>query len=505
MLLLACCVAASLSERTVRGDRGFRYRGGSHIYAVAAATPVAPVAPAATATADTALASSVSFDPSSNVCLLTIMTQERTASLHRMLTVWDGYVSIALLVDSYDEASPEGIGLLRYHGVLPLSPQRITLSIVEDRGYRSPHNRFPYNVLRNIALEGCISDYVMAADVDFVPYPLRPSAILRKALVEHDVRDGARNVLVLAAFEEVEQPRKSAQSRANATDPTATYPKPTGRRLALSRPAGLDKAELVRRVRAGQIVGFASREYDAGHRCDHVNTFLMTSASYRVEYEFGCEPYTVLPRAMAHQYEERFVGYGKDRVSWNYELAARGAVFHVPADIFLIHFNTYDEDEIGRRPKKKYGHFPNDWMLGESCWPAFRDRVQNQYNYSLYTCHQNTIDGLCAPICLVLLPVSMMERSAQKPQRHARMSLRQAPRQVRAVYGRGGTAVCQAVLHTTHDGYIIFARAAVECVQASDISAAPSAATHGHVVGRWTCQHGAAGGLSGPTSRAPRL
>ena len=33
-------------------------------------------------------------------------------------------------------------------------------------------------------------------------------------------------------------------------------------------------------------------------------------------------------------------------------------------------------------------------MLGESCWPAFRDRVQRQYNYSRYTCHQTTIDGL---------------------------------------------------------------------------------------------------------------
>ena len=50
--------------------------------------------------------------------------------------------------------------------------------------------------------------------------------------------------------------------------------------------------------------------------------------------------------------------------------------------------------QAGKRPKKKYGHFPNDWMLGESCWPAFRDRVQRQYNYSRYTCHQTTIDGL---------------------------------------------------------------------------------------------------------------
>lgn len=33
-------------------------------------------------------------------------------------------------------------------------------------------------------------------------------------------------------------------------------------------------------------------------------------------------------------------------------------------------------------------------MLGESCWGAFRDRVQAQYNYSLYTCHQRQIDGM---------------------------------------------------------------------------------------------------------------
>ena len=54
-----------------------------------------------------------------------------------------------------------------------------------------------------------------------------------------------------------------------------------------------------------------------------------------------------MPRATAHLYDERFVGYGKDRVSWNYELAAKGAAFLVLPDVFLIHFNTYDE------PKKK--------------------------------------------------------------------------------------------------------------------------------------------------------
>jgi hypothetical protein len=130
---------------------------------------------------------------------------------------------------------------------------------------------------------------------------------------------------------------------------------------------------------------------------------------------------------MAHEYEERFVGYGKDRVSWNYELAAKRVRFWVPPDAFLVHFETHDLEEASTgggggddaaaagggggssgsggtggaggsgsrvRPKKQYGHHPTDWMLGESCWPFFRDRVQAQYNFSVYTCHQTMIDGL---------------------------------------------------------------------------------------------------------------
>ena len=46
---------------------------------------------------------------------------------------------------------------------------------------------------------------------------------------------------------------------------------------------------------------------------------------------------------------------GKDRVSWNYELAAKGASFRVLPDIFLIHFNTYDEP----KKKSKCRHLPS--------------------------------------------------------------------------------------------------------------------------------------------------
>ena len=171
--------------------------------------------------------------------------------------------------------------------------------------------------------------------------------MLRRALRELRVAEGEKNVLVIAAFEEVEHNPKwlqqqlqqqnrtggaadgdasAAAAAAAASPPPPPPPPPPLPKRNASAGAPLDKAELLRRVSSGDIVGFASREYDAGHRCDHVQTFLQAHAPFTVEYEFGCEPYTVLPRSMAHWYEERFVGYGKDRVSWNYELAAKGAV-----------------------------------------------------------------------------------------------------------------------------------------------------------------------------------
>ena len=74
------------------------------------------------------------FDPQANVCLLTIMTQERRASLHRMLAAWDGYISIALLVDDYAHAVAQGLHVLAYQGRPVPAPERVLFL-----GYRGKH------------------------------------------------------------------------------------------------------------------------------------------------------------------------------------------------------------------------------------------------------------------------------------------------------------------------------------------------------------------------------
>jgi hypothetical protein len=159
----------------------------------------------------------------------------------------------------------------------------------------------------------------------------------------------------------------------------------------------LTKPALLNLTASGDLISFASGLYESGHVCDQPARFLSASQPFQTQYQFGCEPYTVLPRRGMHPYEERFVGYGKNRVSWNYEMGARRLTLRVVPDVFLVHFWTVSPNA------SKYGHFSRDWMVGEACWPSFRDRVQKEYNYSVYNCHQRHVDIRASEMCAAAL------------------------------------------------------------------------------------------------------
>jgi len=65
--------------------------------------------------------------------LLLKRPQERLASLHRMLKVWDGWISIGMLVDhdKYSSAVGTGLDFLRYGGEAVPAPERVALSLVQ--------------------------------------------------------------------------------------------------------------------------------------------------------------------------------------------------------------------------------------------------------------------------------------------------------------------------------------------------------------------------------------
>ena len=166
------------------------------------------------------------------------------------------------------------------------------------------------------------------------------------------------------------------------------------------------KGHLRSLVDGGQAIPFAYAQYAMGHECDNATRWLHARRVYQTRYRFGCEPYLLVSRRHSPQYHEGFVGYGKDRVSYTYELAARGAKLLVQPELFLVHFTT-----VQRRGG--YSHSPRDWMVGETCWPSFHAHVRAAYNFEAMGCNQPLLSrqvarayappGASTPTCVAQL------------------------------------------------------------------------------------------------------
>jgi len=176
--------------------------------------------------------------------------------------------------------------------------------------------RFPFNMLRNVALSRCIEDHVLIVDVDFVPMPLpRASTSLRQLVA---AKGRGLVAVVLPAFE------------ALSTGP-------------LNSIGNLKKNQLREHVRRGSIVPFGSKggtreEWLPAHSCTETMRWLETSHSYPIRHcHPQYEPYVLLPRKAVPRFDESFAGRGFDKISFIYELFASGFQFWASPDSFVVH------------------------------------------------------------------------------------------------------------------------------------------------------------------------
>lgn len=108
-----------------------------------------------------------------DVTLCTLMTADRVPSLHRLASSWESLLSVAYLAEDFEADAAAGFRLLEHSGRPVPHADMLTLSVVEDRSYRQPQSRFPFNLLRNIAVAAAPTDFIALVDVDFVAYPQR--------------------------------------------------------------------------------------------------------------------------------------------------------------------------------------------------------------------------------------------------------------------------------------------------------------------------------------------
>ena len=162
------------------------------------------------------------------------------------------------------------------------------------------------------------------------------------------------------------------------------------------------KSHLKSLLNAREVTSFQEHFVPSSHSCDQAKAWILSSRTTETRYAFGCEPYLLHSRrnigvgTQALEYDESFVGYGKNRVSFHYEMAAIGLQMKVIPDVFVYHSRFHEWREISPQSDGEQGtgtsaakspvvvsafrgvsnRFSQErtssynWMTGETCAPS---------------------------------------------------------------------------------------------------------------------------------------
>lgn len=307
-------------------------------------------------------------------CLATILDASRLPRISRLADAWPGPISAAVLASTEADLVEEEVHV-RTAVAAVHERQRMRMTLVENTGFACP-SRFPFNMLRNIALSRCVEPLVLIVDVDFVPMPARRAGVLLRQLA---ATTGPHAAIVLPAFEAVgtSSPHESNAALAN-----------------------VQKHELRELLRTGMVVPFGAEggtreQWLPAHSCTQTDRWLEATSPFEIHHcHPQYEPYVLLPRAATPRFDESFAGRGFDKISFIYELFARGVRFWAAPEAFVVHepgphapaavCNRTDprppsakltaEQEEEERAKRL--------NPGETCTRGFLARIRSTYRYS---------------------------------------------------------------------------------------------------------------------------
>ena len=256
------------------------------------------------------LVTQISYDPAKMVRLVEAARR------------WEGAVSVSVLLNASNGELAELVDLaadiVRYQEALAGTSFHVVYG--ESRLY-------PFNHLRNVAMNAVDSNFAFLVDVDLVPSPgLREGLHKWMRDTRPELEDWVQNgkgVLVIPAFEQTKEEfmQKGVHAYAEAVE---QLPKST--------------SELAILYDEGRITMFHER-FKAGHGpTDYSKWFSKPIQSYEIQYSRGYEPYVVVGvHGLQPQFNGKMMGWGKNKISWLQELHFAGYEFTVLSGGFLIH------------------------------------------------------------------------------------------------------------------------------------------------------------------------
>uniref|UniRef100_A0A4W4G989 LARGE xylosyl- and glucuronyltransferase 2 n=2 Tax=Electrophorus electricus TaxID=8005 RepID=A0A4W4G989_ELEEL len=233
-----------------------------------------------------------------DITLVAQLSMDRLQMLEAICKHWEGPISLALYM-----SDAEAQQFLRYAQASEVLKNR------KNVGYHIVYKEgqfYPVNLVRNIALRNAKTPYVFLTDIDFLPmYGLYD--YLRKSIVQLDMAN-TKKALVVPAFETL--------------------------RYRLSFPKS--KAELLSMLDMGTLYTFRYHVWTKGHAPTNYAKWRTATTPYKVEWEADFEPYVVV-RSDCPEYDQRFVGFGWNKVSHIMELDAQEYELMVLPNAFMIH------------------------------------------------------------------------------------------------------------------------------------------------------------------------
>ncbi|XP_053478680.1 xylosyl- and glucuronyltransferase LARGE2s [Ictalurus furcatus] len=239
-----------------------------------------------------------STEDDTDITLVAQLSMDRLQMLEAICKHWEGPISLALYM-----SDAEAQQFLRYAQASEVLKNR------KNVGYHIVYKEgqfYPVNLVRNVALRNAKTPYVFLTDIDFLPmYGLYD--YLRKSIVQLDMAN-TKKALVVPAFETL--------------------------RYRLSFPKS--KAELLSMLDMGTLYTFRYHVWTKGHAPTNYAKWRTATTPYKVEWEADFEPYVVVRRDCP-EYDQRFVGFGWNKVSHIMELDALEYDLMVLPNAFMIH------------------------------------------------------------------------------------------------------------------------------------------------------------------------
>ncbi|KAK3720769.1 hypothetical protein QZH41_011787 [Actinostola sp. cb2023] len=233
-----------------------------------------------------------------DVTLVAQLSMDRLQMVEALCRNWAGPISLAMYM-----SDSEAQQFLNYALNSPLLKTRTNV------GYHIVYKEgqfYPVNYLRNVALENTRTPFVFLTDIDFLPMP--EMDVYVRQMLKASTTSNAKKAYVIPAFE------------------TPRY------KLNFPR----SKPDLLSLWDLGNVFTFRSNEWSKGHAPTNYAKWRTATTPYTVQWEEDFEPYIVVPKDIV-RYDDRFVGFGWNKVSHIMEVHAQGYEFVVLPNAFIVH------------------------------------------------------------------------------------------------------------------------------------------------------------------------